>query len=310
MSMATIGVGRWFPSRRRFHDGSPFCDDRTTAGCEGLGAPAATVLRRHGHPGQISAMWPSWPTSTMARPRWSTACSTSPARSVHIRTSTSVSWIRWTSSARRASPSSPRTPRSGWTDTKINILDTPGHADFGGEVERALTMVDGVLLLVDASEGPAAPDPLRAPQGHGARPAGRAGDQQDRPARRPHRPRWSTRSTSCSWTWTRQDHQIDFPIVYTNAREGHGQPPISPTPGHRPASRLFEVLLDTMPAPTHDPEHPLQAWVTNLDASPYVGQDRHRVESSTGPCGKRGSAAGVVPGRRQRSSPPVSAASM
>ena len=72
-------------------------------------------------------------------------------------------------------------------DTKINIVDTPGHADFGGEVERALTMVDGVLLLVDASEGPAAADAVRAAQGARVAPARRARRQQGRPPRRPHR---------------------------------------------------------------------------------------------------------------------------
>jgi GTP-binding protein len=68
----------------------------------------------------------------------------------------------------------------------INIVDTPGHADFGGEVERALMMVDGVVLLVDASEGPL-PDPFRPPQGPRSPTAGGAGRQQDGPARRPHR---------------------------------------------------------------------------------------------------------------------------
>ncbi len=72
-------------------------------------------------------------------------------------------------------------------DVKLNIVDTPGHADFGGEVERGLTMVDGVLLLVDASEGPAAPDPVRAAQGARAPAAGDPGHQQGRPSRRADR---------------------------------------------------------------------------------------------------------------------------
>ncbi len=74
-----------------------------------------------------------------------------------------------------------------WKGVKINLVDTPGHADFGGEVERALTMVDGVLLLVDAAEGPLAADPLRAAEGVGARPAGDRHHQQGRPWRRPRR---------------------------------------------------------------------------------------------------------------------------
>ena len=73
-------------------------------------------------------------------------------------------------------------PRDPTAEVKINIVDTPGHSDFGGEVERALKMVDGVMLLVDASEGPAAADALRAEQGAGSQAAAHPGDQQNRPA--------------------------------------------------------------------------------------------------------------------------------
>ena len=85
---------------------------------------------------------------------------------------------------------------------KLNIVDTPGHADFGGEVERGLTMVDGVLLLVDASRGPAAADAVRAAQGARGAAARDPRHQQDRPARTRARPRSSTRSTTCSSTST------------------------------------------------------------------------------------------------------------
>ena len=71
-----------------------------------------------------------------------------------------------------------------WHGTKINIVDTPGHSDFGGEVERILRMVDGVLILVDAAEGPDAADPVRHPEGAGPRSPAHRGDQQDRPVRR------------------------------------------------------------------------------------------------------------------------------
>ena len=103
---------------------------------------------------KISATSRSSPTSTTARRRWSMRCSGRAASSARTRRSSSGSWTRTTSSARRASPSSRRTRRCASASIKINIVDTPGHADFGGEVERTLKMVDGVLLLVDASEGP------------------------------------------------------------------------------------------------------------------------------------------------------------
>ena len=154
-------------------------------------------------------------------------------------------------------------------DTKINILDTPGHADFGGEVERALTMVDGVLLLVDASEGP-------LPQTRFVLRKAMALDlpvvlvinKIDRPDARIDEV--VDEVYELFLDLDAADHQIDFPIVFTNAREGTATTDLS-EPGSS-LEPLFEVLLDTMPAPTHDPEHPLQAWVTNLDASPYVGR--------------------------------------
>ncbi len=107
-------------------------------------------------------------------------------------------------------------------DTKINIVDTPGHSDFGGEVERALKMVDGVMLLVDASEGPLPQTRYVLRKALEARLPSVRGDQQDRPARRPspggaerglrplHRPRRRRRTSS------------SFPVLYTNAAAGSG----------------------------------------------------------------------------------------
>ena len=153
--------------------------------------------------------------------------------------------------------------------TKLNIVDTPGHADFGGEVERGLTMVDGVLLLVDASEGP-------LPQTRFVlRKALEAGlpvvlvvnkvDRQDA------RPREVVDEVYELFLDLDADEtQIEFPIVYCNARAGRaGLAPDELAPDLGP---LVETLLDTVPAPAYDPAHPLQALVTNLDASPYVGR--------------------------------------
>ena len=184
--------------------------------------------------------------------------------------SPSGSWTRWTSSVRRASPSWPRTPRSSWSGVKINIVDTPGHADFGGEVERALTMVDGVLLLVDAAEGP-------LPQ---TRFVLRKALERDLPVivviNKIDRPD------------ARIDEVLDE-VVRTVPRPGRRGPParlpgrlrLRPqrlgvaTAGRSPTTTstpLFETILSTIPPPEHDPESALQVLVTNLDASLYVGR--------------------------------------
>ncbi|HEY0416279.1 MAG TPA: translational GTPase TypA [Gaiellaceae bacterium] len=153
--------------------------------------------------------------------------------------------------------------------TKINIVDTPGHADFGGEVERALTMVDGVLLLVDASEGPLPQTRFVLRKALQANlPVVLVVNKVDRPDAR-------SRAVvdevyELFLDLDARESQIDFPIVYANARAGHaGVDPDALEPTLEP---LFDALLATIPPPAHDPEHPLQALVTNLDASPYVGR--------------------------------------
>ena len=154
-------------------------------------------------------------------------------------------------------------------ETKINILDTPGHADFGGEVERALTMVDGVLLLVDASEGPLPQTRfvLRKAMELDL-PVVLVVNKIDRPDARLEQVVDETYELFLDLE--AHDHQIDFPIVYTDARKGTAtRDPERPGSDLKP---LFETLLEHVPAPVYDTEHPLQAWVTNLDASPYVGR--------------------------------------
>ena len=153
--------------------------------------------------------------------------------------------------------------------TKINIIDTPGHADFGGEVERGLTMVDGVLLLVDASEGP-------LPQTRFVL----------RKALELHLPvilvvnkidRQDARIAevvdevyALFLDLDADEKQIEFPIVYCNARAG--QATLDPDHPGEDLEPLFEMLFTTVPPPSYEEGHPLQALVTNLDASPYLGR--------------------------------------
>src|SRR5690348_16135854 len=154
-------------------------------------------------------------------------------------------------------------------ETKVNIVDTPGHADFGGEVERGLTMVDGVLLLVDASEGPLPQTRFVLRKALEARlPVVLVVNKVDRPDARVAEVVDEVYELFLDLDASAD--QIEFPIVYTVARDGKaGLEPdeLQPTLGP-----LFDTLLATIPPPSYDPEHPLQALVTNLDASPYVGR--------------------------------------
>ena len=152
---------------------------------------------------------------------------------------------------------------------KINIVDTPGHADFGGEVERALTMVDGVLLLVDASEGPLPQTRFVLRKALELElPVVLVINKIDRPDARIAEVVDDVYELFLDLD--AEEHHIEFPIVYTIAREGMAT--LDPDVPGTDLNPLFEVLLDTVPAPTHDPDHPMRAWVTNLDASPYVGR--------------------------------------
>src|SRR3954466_1850335 len=152
---------------------------------------------------------------------------------------------------------------------KLNLVDTPGHADFGGEVERGLTMVDGVMLLVDASEGPLPQTrfvlrkaleqrlPVVLVVNKVDRPDARIGDVVDE-------------VYELFLDLDADESQIDFPIVYTNAKAGWAATEEGVEGENlRP---LFELILATVPAPTYSEGHGLQALVTNLDASPYVGR--------------------------------------
>jgi GTP-binding protein len=152
---------------------------------------------------------------------------------------------------------------------KINIIDTPGHADFGGEVERGLTMVDGVLLLVDASEGPLPQTRFVLRKALEARlPVILVVNKVDRPDARVKEVVHEVEELFLDLD--ADEHQISFPILYANARAGHcGTEPDALAPDLEP---LFATLIEHIPAPEYDEAHPLQALVTNLDASPYVGR--------------------------------------
>jgi GTP-binding protein len=152
---------------------------------------------------------------------------------------------------------------------KINIVDTPGHADFGGEVERGLTMVDGVLLLVDASEGPLPQTRFVLRKALEARlPVILVVNKVDRPDARIREV--VDEVYALFLDLDADESQIEFPIVYSNARAGQaGRAADELAPDLEP---LFETLAAHIPAPSYTEGHPLQALVTNLDASPYLGR--------------------------------------
>jgi GTP-binding protein len=154
-------------------------------------------------------------------------------------------------------------------DVKVNIVDTPGHSDFGGEVERALTMVDGVLLLVDASEGPLPQTRFVLRKAlEGRLPVILVVNKVDRPDARIDEV--VNEVYELFLDLDADETQIEFPIVYCNARAGRaGLAPDELADDLRP---LFDVILAHIPAPAYEEGHPLQAHVTNLDASPYVGR--------------------------------------
>jgi GTP-binding protein len=156
---------------------------------------------------------------------------------------------------------------------KLNIIDTPGHADFGGEVERGLTMVDGVLLLVDASEGPLPQTRFVLRKALEAKlPVILVVNKVDRSDARVAEVVDEVYELFIDLDADEQ--QIDFPIVYCNAKAGIASLEYDPDRPLQGSSLqpLLDLLLEHIPAPAYDPSHPLQALVTNLDASPYVGR--------------------------------------
>ncbi len=155
-----------------------------------------------------------------------------------------------------------------WNDLTINIVDTPGHADFGGEVERILSMVDSVLLLVDAVDGPMPQTRFvtRKAFQHGLRPIVVI-NKIDRDGARPH---WVLDQTFDLFDRLgASDEQLDFPVVYTSAIQGWASMEAD-TPG-KDLSPLFETIRDHVPPPAVDEEGPLQLQVSSLDYSTFTG---------------------------------------
>jgi GTP-binding protein len=165
----------------------------------------------------------------------------------------------------------PSAPEGGVT---FNIIDTPGHADFGGEVERGLEMVDGVVLLVDASEGPLPQTRFVLRKALAKKlPVVLVINKVDRPDARIAEVVDEAYELFLDLDAT--EDQIDFPIVYCSAKAGRASLERT-ADGGMPAEEnlepLFATLIDAIPAPSYDEDAPLQAHVTNLDASPYLGR--------------------------------------
>jgi GTP-binding protein len=156
-----------------------------------------------------------------------------------------------------------------YKDLLINIVDTPGHADFGGEVERTLSMVDGVMLLVDASEGPLPQTRfvLRKALERRLRPIVVV-NKIDRPDARPQEVLNEIYDLFIDLDAT--EEQLEFPVLYTNAKTGTAS--LDPDTTGADLRPLFDAIVDHVPPPRGNPEAPLQLLVANLDSSDYVGR--------------------------------------
>jgi len=173
----------------------------------------------------------------------------------------------------------PAADKAGQPDgITVNIIDTPGHADFGGEVERGLSMVDGVVLLVDASEGPLPQTRFVLRKALAAKlPVILCINKVDRPDSRIAEVVDETYELFMDLLDDAHtaSGQLDFPIVYASARAGRAslnRPKNGAMPDEDSLESLFAAILETIPAPLYDDEAPLQAHVTNLDASPFLGR--------------------------------------
>jgi len=175
-------------------------------------------------------------------------------------------------------------PRSGGKEIPINVIDTPGHADFGGEVERGLSMVDGVVLLVDASEGPLPQTRFVLRKALAAKlPVILVVNKTDRPDSRIDAVVHETQDLLLGLASDLADEVpdvdvdslLELPIIYASGRAGAAstnRPADGSLPDNGDLEPLFGAIMTHIPAPSYDDEHPLQAHVTNLDASPFLGR--------------------------------------
>ena len=175
-------------------------------------------------------------------------------------------------------------PHAGGKEITINVIDTPGHADFGGEVERGLSMVDGVVLLVDASEGPLPQTRFVLRKALAAKlPVILVVNKTDRPDSRIDEVVHETQDLLLGLASDLADEVpdvdvdslLDLPIIYASGRQGAAsanRPADGSLPDNPDLEPLFGAIMEHIPAPSYDDEHPLQAHVTNLDASPFLGR--------------------------------------
>ena len=158
-----------------------------------------------------------------------------------------------------------------WKGHTINLVDTPGHADFGGEVERALAMVDGILLIVDAAEGPL--PQTRYVLGKALRRGLASIVVLNKVDRRDARAAEVLDEVyQLYFDLEAQDHHIDFPVISAIARDGRAVRDVGMPDGDATLEPLLDAVIAAVPAPEGDPAEPLQALVTNLDASDYLGR--------------------------------------
>ena len=156
-----------------------------------------------------------------------------------------------------------------WGGTRLNIVDTPGHADFGGEVERILSMVDGVLLLVDAAEGPMAQTKFVTAKAlaRGLRPIVVV-NKTDKPDARPDKV--VDEVFDLFVALEAQDEQLDFPVIYASAKQGWAVRELDAA--RESLAPLFDLIVDHVPAPRTEPDAPFRMLATTLESDPYLGR--------------------------------------